>query len=141
MTIDQRRRNLSIGMAVAACGASLPAWATTTKSTIAPYRHRLRFHKNGSKFDFWVRVSKVDDIAADVPFILVISSDAAGQVVLKSIAHVSRADSAHIARGAIDLQPAGWSFGTPLFCHVIYGNGGVSSKVRRLGRPPNVQRA
>jgi hypothetical protein len=134
MSID--RRTFGIGMAVAICGAALPAMAATNPSAASPYRHRLRFIQKGSKFDFWVRVSKSNQVSADVPFTLVLSSDAAGQVVLQKISHVSHSASSHIARGSVDLASAGWSFGTPLYGHVVFDNGAATSKVRRLGPPP-----
>jgi hypothetical protein len=131
MTIDRRAFSKSVVLAL--CCAALPSVSGAKDSVAVRYRHRMRFTRQQSKFDFWVRVAKINDVSADVPFTLVISSDAAGQQVLRSVSHVSHAMSSHIARGSIDLQAAGWKTGSPLFGHVIFDNGSAKTKVRQIG--------
>jgi hypothetical protein len=139
MTID--RRAFSKNVVLAICCAALPSLSGAKDSAAVTYRHRLRFTRKGSKFDFWVRVAKINDVSADVPFTLVISSDAAGQQVLRNVSHVSHAMSSHIARGSIDLKAAGWNSGSPLFGHVVFDNGSATTKVRQLSSHPRPLRA
>lgn len=130
MTIN--RRTFQISLMLAICGSALSTLAGAQSAQRAVYRHRFRFSRRGQKLDFWLRVVNVKDVSADVPFTLLISSDAAGQNVLKRISHVSHALSSHISRGSIDLSVVSPNLRSPLYGQMIFSEGNLSTKVRQI---------
>lgn len=131
------RRNFHSTLLLAAgagvCSVAPAAFAANAAGAARPsYRHRLRFHRQGGVYSFWLRIVKPGNMSADVPFTLHFATDAAGKNVIHTNLHVARAASSHLVRGRIDMAAAGWTRGSPLFARFLLGEEQTPTKVLRL---------
>jgi hypothetical protein len=116
-----------------AVGAGICSVAPTAFAATSPvYRHRIRFRREGGIYSFWMRVAQPSNMSSDVPFTLQFSTDAAGQKVIYSAAHVARVASSHLVRGRIDMAAAGWTRGSPLYAKFLLGAQQTPAAVKRL---------
>jgi hypothetical protein len=122
------QRTLLLAAGAGLCSTMPVAYAAVP----AGYKHRLRFFRQGGAFHLWIRVVKASGASEDVPFTLLLSSDAQGKNVVLTKAHVARAASSHLVRGTIDMTSTGWTSGSPLFARFLVGEGKAPTKVRRL---------
>lgn len=142
MTMNRRtfQKTLLLAVGAAACVTTLPvvhaATATSPSSPSSLYKYRLKFRRAGGSFNVWIRIVKPSSMSSDVPFTLLLSSDAQGKNVLQTKTHVARAASSHLVRGTIDMRAAGWTTGSPLYARFLLGEEQTRTKARKL-RPSN----
>ena len=125
------RRAFQSGLFLAVCATALPAPGAAFKS-VPIFRHRLRYVRKALMVYFWLRVVRVSSVSSDVPFTLRLYSDAAGNYVLKTIDHVSRAQSSHIVRGAFDMSTTDWRPPARLYGQILFAEDASSTKLRQI---------
>jgi len=134
---EMNRREFSVialsALGVAALGTPLAAHARANfvadTSTNQKFRYRFRFARKQGTYWTWLRVSDVNDRAADVPVSLAFSTDTAGRNVVAKLTRVARALDSHVVRTKISIDSQKWPASSPLFLTLHIGNGGVTSKV------------
>jgi hypothetical protein len=121
-----------LALAAGACSVVPQAYAATP----GRYRHRLRFHRQGHTYRFWLRITQQNNLPLDVPYKMLLSTDAKGKTVIHTHSHVSRAAASHIVRGKINMAEAGWTIGSPLYVRLLLGNEQKPTRIRRLLKRP-----
>jgi phosphodiesterase/alkaline phosphatase D-like protein len=97
------------------------------------YRYRLRYTRKRNSLSFWMRVSNPAQLDSDVPVALSVYADPALTSVVATRHYMARALDSHIVRGQIiDMSPAVWRPGSPLYVGLTIGAEKVTSRLWRL---------
>jgi hypothetical protein len=115
-----------------ASGAPAAANSAADSPAKQLYRYRFRYAREENVFKFWMRASRMNDLAAIVPISLIFSSDIGARNVIHQTNHVARDSDFHIIRGEVTIAEGAWQTGSPLFCRLQIGDERVPSKVYTL---------
>jgi hypothetical protein len=112
---------------------SLPrlAKAAATPPT-ATYRYRCRYNMNTGELRMWFRVYAIRDAQAEVPFLMVLSTDDAGKNVISTQRYMTRDSLAHTVRGAVNLIAKGWNPSSELYYQLFFGEERIPSKIWKV---------
>lgn len=131
-------QGLLVGAMAAGAFSTVPCTKASARVAVDPvsknaYRYRLRYIRKRNSLSFWMRVSKTAQLDSDVPFSLAVFADAALTNVIATRHYTARALDSHIVRGQIvDMSPALWRPGSPLYVAMTIGPEKVASRLWRL---------